>query len=155
MTSLLHPSGARYPGLAGRRGRGQGQRAASGEREKVGDGVEARESQRKRRRQGGGFQAEGGGFGERVSCGRLSVGSGSLMSTDSRHLTRRACLNGLLSSATCRFCAWPGPGELLAVAAQAPVRASRAAAGLTGYGEAEFRVSTRLSREEAAREDTM
>lgn len=75
------------------------------------------------------------------------------MSTDSRHLTRRACLNGLLPSATCRFCVWPAPGELLDVAAQALVRASRAAVGLTCYGEAEFRVSTRLSRGQLSRQE--
>lgn len=44
----------------------------------------------------------------------------------------------------------PAPRELLE--AVVVVRASRAAVRLTCYGEAEFRVSTRLSREESARE---
>lgn len=51
----------------------------------------------------GGAQAEGGGLANEFLAEDQSVGCGSLKSTDSRHLTRKASVNGLLDSLTIRL----------------------------------------------------
>jgi hypothetical protein len=98
MASLLHPSGARYQGwvLAAASEVEADERAVFG-RAKKRSGLRKKEEENR-----GGAQAQGGGLANEFLAEDQSVGCGSLKSTDSRHLTRKASVNGLLDSLTSR-----------------------------------------------------